>query len=167
MHQEYDNIDESKLRSLEVSGGFSVPHGYFTQMRGFVLEQTTGAEINRGQVPEGYFERSKLAILQKTVGTAKSKLTVWYNRPVFRYSAAAGVLLVAGSIFLFNVSSTQNIQTASISDEEILMYLEQSDVQDVSMSEVSFAATTGDQKNTAEETYIVNQTDEQVLLEEL
>ncbi len=167
MDNEYEHIDDSKLKALKVSGGFSVPPHYFNQLRNHVLEETVGSQKRDLNVPEGYFERSRMAILQKTVGsTPQPQLTVWYKKAFLKYAAAAVLMATITVGFWIARQPTIPESIATISDEEILDYLEKEDMRDVPISEVSFTSISTSAV-TEEETYIINQTDEQILLEEL
>jgi hypothetical protein len=168
MYSEQDEIDDLNLRKFGVRGGFTVPPQYFDRLRGHILEQTTGLEesLPHAGVPDGYFERSRAAILAKTSGAAPVKpLQVWYNKPLYRYAAAAVAVFTLSVIFwLPRHSTTTAAAAAAISDEDILHYLETSDLRDITIYEAGFNAVAP--SNIEVEQYIIDHSNEQ-LLEEL
>jgi hypothetical protein len=164
MNNEYDDIDDNKITTFKGKGGFVVPDGYFDQSRNAILALALASAENPAQLSNDYFERSRIKILSKST-SRKAKISVWFRKPLFRYTAAAVVIFSIATIFWFQMPGTNTIDLANISDEEILEYLQTTDLKDLPMSEVSFASST--QQSTAEETYIISQTDEQTLLDEL
>ncbi|MES2781043.1 MAG: hypothetical protein V4651_14215 [Bacteroidota bacterium] len=164
MHTENDHTDDSNLKALRTEGGFTAPVGYFEQMRKHVLQQTTGLEADENfQVPVGYFDKSRMAILAKT--TAKPvAIRLWYTRSFVKYAAAAVVLLTTTfSYVLYQQQSQSNLQ--SMTDDEIIMYLEAEGVRDIPVSEVSFVV--NETPANSEEKYLMNNADEQSIIEEL
>lgn len=169
MNNENEHIDDSKLRSIRTSGGFTHPDDYFEQSRSSILAQVLASKSNPAQVDDAYFKHTRHQIILKTIGTDSDHkpVIIWHRRPLFRYPAAAILLLSISTGLWFNLNSGNKLSsTANLSDEEILQYLQQTDLRDLPMTEVSF--TLIDNKTTTEEeNYIINQTDEQTLLEEL
>jgi hypothetical protein len=164
MYAENEHIDDTKLRSLETSGGFTIPMGYFEQLPSHILAQTAGSVKVALPIPEGYFEQSKKAILQKTIH--KPQPTLWYKRSILHYAAAAMVVMsLSVGFWLTRQPVHSTITAASISDDEIISYLSQSDLKDIPATEISFVS--ANPTLTAEEMFIINQADEQLLLEEL
>lgn len=164
MHTENDHIDDSNLKNLRTEGGFTVPVGYFENMRTHVLKQTTGQETDKTfEVPEGYFEQSRTAILAQTALKPKT-VRLWYTRSLAKYAAAAVVLLTSALTFvLYRQQHQPNLQ--SMSDDEIILYLEEEGVRDIPVSEVSFAV--NEAPANGEEKYLMNNADEQSIIEEL
>ncbi|MES2558780.1 MAG: hypothetical protein V4590_03515 [Bacteroidota bacterium] len=163
MYTENDHTDDSTLKALRTEGGFSVPVGYFANMRKQVLEQTTGSEANDSfQVPDGYFDRSRAAILAQTTLKPQT-VRLWYTRSLVKYAAAAMVLVTCTISLLWYQQSPSNLQ--SMTDDEIILYLEENGVRDIPVSEVSFVV--NEAPANSEEKYLINNADEQSLIEEL
>lgn len=173
MHNEDEDIART-LKQLSSKGGFSVPPGYFNRLKLHVTEQTTRAESNEDnpglKVPEHYFEQSRERILARTTGnktSSKPVLQVWYKRNITRYAAAAVVILTASIVLFVNNKQRPSFTAMKVSDEEIMQYLEYTDLREMQVTDVSFAATDAGLPVTSEEQYIINQTDEQSIIEEL
>jgi hypothetical protein len=171
MNNENEEIDDSLLKHLETEGGFKVPHGYFNRLKQHVLDQTTGTPIDEQsgfQIPEGYFGQSREQILLKTTGIkANPILKVWYKRPILRYAAAAAVIMTSSILFWPFQRQDASMVQINVSDEEIIQYLGQSDVHDIPVTEVSFVSSEVEAPVSVQENYIINQTDEQSIIEEL
>lgn len=166
MHTEYDEINDEGLKRLDVSGGFETPPLYFGHLRTHILNRTTRADQNQPALPDGYFEQSKAAILAKTSRKTPKTINLWYTQPVFRYAAAAGIVAtLTVSLWPSRLPMEQHISAANISDEEIIHYLEQNDLRDINLSDINFNYT--DPSSNEVEQYIINQSDEQLLVEHL
>jgi hypothetical protein len=167
MHSDQDGIEDLKLKTRDVSGGFTVPPRYFDRMRTHVLNHTNNTDENIGGVPEGYFERSRSAILHQTIGIQAPKtIRLWYQTPGYRYVAAAVVIMGLSLIFWMPKQSATIANAATISETEILQYLEKDDLRDITIYEASFTSVTP--SNAEVEQYIINQSDEEhLLLEQL
>lgn len=79
-------------------------------------------KINPYTVPNGYFEDLKSAILARTTQTpiAKPKvIQLW-----MRYAAAACITLVAGTFVYLNQESAKTPNFDAIPDQEIVSYLQ-------------------------------------------
>jgi hypothetical protein len=161
----HDNdIDNQKLRKLEVTGGFTTPPGYFTVLKKHILHQTTQpVEEYSGSVPDGYFEQSKSAILDRTT-LKKKTISLNYSKIFTQYAAAAVILVISAlSIKLYSSQKHGNLQ--SMSEQEIILYLENEDIHDIPISEVSYVL-----PNTSlntEDQYITNTVDEQLIIDAL
>jgi hypothetical protein len=164
MYSDNEHIDDSKLKGLGSTGGFTTPPGYFKQLQSHILTQTTGGSSSNPEVPEGYFDQARLAIIQKT--TQRPQLVVWYRKPLVKYAAASLVLISLSFVVWFNqLPANHHMAKVNISDEEILHYFERSDLKDIPITAISFTSSTTTLSD--EETYIINQADEQLILEEL
>lgn len=164
MHNENDHLDDSKLKALRTEGGFTVPVGYFENMRKHVLDQTTGPDLDESfQVPQGYFEQSRGAILAQTANKPKT-VRLWYTRALVKYAAAAIVVVTFTLTFVLYNQQPQ-ISLQSMTDDEIILYLEEEGVRDIPVSEVSFVV--NDAPANGEEKYLMNNADEQSIIEEL
>jgi hypothetical protein len=174
MKDESDTNDDM-LRELDTQGGFRVPAGYFVQLNRNIRKQTAGIADETGgfTAPEAYFEISRNRILEQTTGleTGKPALKIWYKRAITRYAAAA--VIITGTFFSFYLPGEQKkpvaIAQTEITDEDIIEYFEVTDVRDIPATEVSFASVTPEPAVavTPEEHYIILQTDEQSIIEEL
>lgn len=126
---------------------FSVPDGYFEELSGglaassFAREESAVdsplmanlKEIDLYEVPQGYFNELPQLILNKVKqGSGQAKVvSLGKSRIFFKYAAAAivaGALLIGGSFF-FNhsnkaVADAANPVLATVSDQEILNYME-------------------------------------------
>jgi hypothetical protein len=142
MNTDNEQLTEAYLRSLPVSGGFTVPNGYMDRLRNHVLKATVGNLSEREmQVPEGYFKDARSRILAQTVQAASPKVVpLWYRSTWIQY-AAASVLLVAGTLgWLFYTGEKDTASMAAVSNEEILLYLEREGVQDLPAVDVVLVA---------------------------
>lgn len=167
MDNQTERINESKLRSFEVSGGFTVPMGYFNQSKQHILNKVGMLkEQHLMGVPQNYFEKSRASILQKTIGnTPKPLHVVWYKKYLKTYTAAASVLLIA-SVLLWFVKPNKINSTHQLSDEEIMEYLNQSDLKDVPAAEM--VSYTQFETSAAEaEQYILNHIETDLITDEL
>jgi hypothetical protein len=159
-----DNIDDSKLKALKTDGGFNVPTGYFEQLRTRTFEATMNASKNTHEfnIPPSYFEKSKSQILSKTIHS-KPALKVWYQKPLLKYAAAA--LFIGTSLFAWYINTPlHSVEPTAISNEEIVNYLEQTDIREMPLTEVYVASMEIPALTTEE---ILTQTEDYTLTEEL
>lgn len=160
MHHDQEEADDTKLKGLDVNGGFTTPPQYFSHLHNHILNRTVRIS---SEVPEGYFERSRSAILQKTIGTVpvSKPLTVWYRRPLYKYVAAASVMVCLSLVLWSPKQSTSTITSENISEEEIMNYLEHTDLRDVNIIDVNFSSLSP--AGAEVEQYIISQSDDQLL----
>lgn len=163
MYQEGENVDDSKLRGLKVTGGFTTPPHYFSHLQNHILNRTSRAHDYQSEVPDSYFESSRSAILQKTIGSAPvvKPLTVWYQRPAYKYTAAASLMFCLSLVFWLPKQTGIAVSAANISEEEIMLYLERSDLRDVNIVDVNFTSATPASADV--EQYIISQSEDQLL----
>lgn len=161
------HTDETFLRNLPVTGGFTVPEGYFQEQRTRLMFRIrrNGYELPEMQVPEGYFENSRNRILQKTTLHKKASFTLLRN-PLMRYAAAASVILVSGIAFMFLRMDKQQ-SARNISANDVINYLEVYGTSDLSSAELVQLIPTSQMPTTAEENYLIQQTDNTLTFEEL
>lgn len=122
---------------------FTVPEGYFdtlrSQIESRIAEETVRelAPADGFTVPNGYFSSLQERILAKTISVEHPPETI--IKPIrsnwIRYAAAACVTLILGSVLIFNSQDTSfESQLSSISDQEIVNYLQiHSDLSDTPM----------------------------------
>lgn len=167
MNTDNEQLTEAYLRSLPVSGGFTVPNGYMNRLRNHVLKATTGdLPEQKMQVPEGYFRDARSRILAQTVQATPTKvIPLWYRRSRIQY-AAASVLLVAGMLgWLFYTGEKEAATIAAVSNEEILQYLEREGVQDLPAADVVLVA--GEPESGLGDAYLQEEADMTLLTIEL
>jgi hypothetical protein len=167
MYHDPENVDDSKLKGLGVTGGFTTPPFYFSHLQNHILNRTSRATDFQSEALEDYFKQSRSAILQKTVGSATvpKPLTVWYHRPVSRYLAAASLTICLSLVFWLPKQTATQTAAATLSEEEIMLYLERSDLRDVNMIDVNF--TSASPASADVEQYIISQSEDPLLLENL
>ncbi len=124
-------IDEQKLKEVVSEPGFSVPDGYFDSLEEHLLLQwklDEQANESGFTVEKGYFETLEQRIADQTYRKESAPIRK-IGRPTWMaYAAAACIALVAG---FFGISTLVNDRPeatggtlASVSDQEILSYLE-------------------------------------------
>ncbi|MFA6260732.1 MAG: hypothetical protein WC760_04645 [Bacteroidia bacterium] len=167
MNEEITYREEDYLRSLPVKGGFTVPDGYFEDQKSrllFRLRQE-GNAIQGLEVPEGYFEQSKARILKRTVEQPKKSLSL-VNRPFFRYAIAASMILVSG--ISFNLLRDQQTTTQkTITSTDVLQYMEVNGATELSAAELINLLPASAVSTSAEENYLLEQSDNTLIFEEL
>ncbi len=164
MNFEKEHIDNELLGKPE--GGFTVPDNYFENLEKDVLRKTTG---NGFIVPEGYFESLHQDILNKT-GKQPKIIRLKVSRRIIT-GIAASLILLSGLYLLIN--KTEPVQTPQfsetklkeLSDEDILNYVDVSDIKDAHIVETAFKPEDKMQKQV--EDYLINNTEEQLIIEEL
>ncbi|WP_353125878.1 hypothetical protein [Parapedobacter pyrenivorans] len=125
-------IAEEKLRNIVGEAGFSVPEGYFSSLEEQSLANVKIREnaVEPGfAVPEHYFDT-----LQNRITDRTSRREVTLVRKISRptkwvaYAAAACIAMVMGITGIFRLvddgAETSTSPLASVSDQEILNYLE-------------------------------------------
>lgn len=161
MLTENDHIDDSNLKAIKTKGGFTVPQSYFENMRTHVLQQTSQTPKEKFySVPDGYFETSRAAILAQT-SHKKSTVRLWYKLSITKYAAAA-IILISATLYLTKSSIQSNLQ--SMSDDDIILYLEENS-NDINITDISFVVQSTQLNN--EDHYLINTIDEQSIIEEL
>jgi hypothetical protein len=154
------------LNQIDRKTPFSVPEGYFDGLSAHVAARLSSvSEIqedsemsslvinsleknNVYEVPQGYFEALPQVILNKAKQrSGRSKvITLGKSRSIFKYAAAAvlaGAILIGGALFVDHHSITKavadsaNPGLATVSDQEILSYLE---AQNVPLSDINSLA---------------------------
>lgn len=182
MKEDDNDINDSFLKGLAASGGFSVPENYFEKsivdLKSITSQQEPLLNIknNEGsfEVPENYFEKSANQILEK-VGAKQGKkiyLNTW-----FTFTKVAAVLLAIIGLSYVIITKTKQEQTFSeqlnnVSEEEIIDYLAKNDVKTEWITKAAFSPEnkvppTVNSKNKEVEQYLIDNTDEQTLIEEL
>lgn len=162
-----DNIDETFIRSREGSGGFGVPQGYFDSAKTRILMSTS----DRGfTVPENYFEGLQNRITGRAV-LKRPTMQIIHTKSRWMAVGIAASLLIAGGLFLYTPPMPTHKQMAvttemnSLSDEEILSYVDLSDLKDQHLA--GLLPKTEDAANGQIEEYILDNTDGQLITDEL
>lgn len=127
----FAKIKEQQLKETISEPGFSVPEGYFNRLENqFLLEKNLGGYATEPgfSVPAAYFETLQKNIAGKTYQRQDAPIRK-ISRPQWITYAAAACIALAVSIFgvikltIENPSTTSG-HLASVSDQEILSYLE-------------------------------------------
>lgn len=98
------------------------------------IEQLSRQNIHR--VPDGYFDDLPMRIQSRIADENQKPVRTWQGSLIWQLSAAA-VVLIIGAYFVFRMDSTNpnpEEMLASVSNEEIIQYLEQEDISTLDMS---------------------------------
>lgn len=110
----------------QINDGFKIPNGYFNQLKRDILNKTV--QVNDGLlVPDGYFDELKQQILTKKAEREKMK-PLYTQRPIiWRYAAAAAVIVVSvGTLLhLFNSNTEFNTSLKKTDTDVLMHYIEQ------------------------------------------
>jgi hypothetical protein len=182
MKEDDNDIDDSFLKGLAISGGFSVPENYFEKsimgLKSITSQPEPLLNIKNKEggfeVPENYFEKSANQILEK-VGAKQGKkihLNTWFTLT----KVAAVLIAIIGLSYVLIVKTKQkqtfSEQLNNVSEEEIIDYLAKNDVKTEWITKAVFSSenqlpSTVNSKNKEVEQYLIDNTDEQTLIEEL
>jgi len=168
-HIETDNFEEGLP-----THGFTVPSNYFDGLKSQILFQTTKKEaLTSGfEVPEGYFKQLKVSTLAQTTKNNQPYLSLFATSPIFKFAAAAIFIASLGIVLKPALNTSNNnltAQHAPISSDEIISYMSQTGTNDIPVSEISTVAfhPTLEVPPSSEEDYIINQTDEHLIIDVL
>ena len=166
MNFEQEHIDENLVNKCE--GGFLVPAGYFEAMQKDILRKTSE---NGFKVPDGYFETVDRRVQQKLRKAKVIQLEIT-NFKKIALGIAASVLLVSGFFILKNKFETAAMTNSyaegkwnELSDEDIINYIDVADIKDLHVTELTIKTEDNMQKQL--EDYLLNNTDEPIINEEL
>lgn len=123
-------IAEQELKSIVKDPGFSVPENYFG-----ILEQQLLADRKISEyvaesgftVPEHYFDTLSERVLKQAAGQSVTPIRKLSRPKWLAYAAAASIALVLGLVGMFrftNETAETTSPLASVSDQQILDYLE-------------------------------------------
>jgi len=105
-------------------------------MKNKELHKRKGTQISRHHkemlgmdVPENYFSNSRSRIMDKVAASKKHTSGIFYIRPVYRYAAAAAVVLLIGLGIVLKVTSDTN----SNGSTQTLEKIEYANLQDTDM----------------------------------
>ena len=166
MKEEYSNIDEWRVQH-HCSGGFTVPDQYFALASQEILKKTADAAIGKTgsfRTPNDYFEVSQQQIMQK-IRDKKTKRITLYTR--WSIGIAAAFIAVSTVILVTKQPSHQSSFSAAlaqVSDEEIVNYAGADAMMDNQLFEMAVYA---EPKSQQIEEYIMNQSNEDLLIEDL
>ena len=154
--------------------GFTVPSNYFDGLKSQILFQTVKKDAVKSgfEVPDGYFNQLKVATLAQTTKNNQPYLSLFATSPVFKFAAAA-IFIASLGIVLKPALNTSNsdltAQHAPISSDEIINYMSQTGTNDIPISEISTVAfhPTLEVTPNSEEDYIINQSDEHLIIDVL
>jgi len=161
MNNENENINFELPGDRE--GGFMVEDTYFEKMHADIISKTSQ---NGFVVPDKYFESLQLKIEKKVRPQKTIRLKKNYTQ--IAIGIAASILLISG-LFIYKSFNTKSqyaeVRINELSDEEIINYVDVSDINDIHIYEASVKSEnkTPDQV----EEYIINNTDEQTISDEL
>lgn len=133
------------LDKMKIKPPFEVPKGFFEDLHKQIQAKTTESEsrivkeeiVSPFAVPEGYFDQLNDAILAKAENDdspdveLKTRNNLWW-------SVAAAVLLLLVSIPLVLINqetTTEQTMLADVSNEEILLYLDYYEVDEIDLME--------------------------------
>lgn len=159
--------EEAYLKSLPVTGGFTVPEGYFEDQKSRLLFRIRqeGSEIPGLQVPDGYFEDAKARILKRTVEQPKNTLSL-VHRPFFRYAIAASLILASGISFNL-LRNQQTVTQKTITSTDVLQYMDINGATDLPAAELINLIPVSNAPASAEENYLLQQSDNTLIFDEL
>ena len=165
MNFKEEDIDENILGKR--NGGFMVPEGYFQQMQKDILRKTSG---NGFRIPDGYFDTLESRIQQRVRKPRMIHLNI-INFKKAAIGIAASVLLVSGFFLLKNTFEKapaiafSEAKMNELSDEEIINFVDVADIKDLHIAETKIKTEDKTQKQI--EDYLINNTDEPLMNEEL
>ena len=161
------NNEHTDLSIPGGAGGFETPEGYFEALSLALIRKTAG---NGFRVPAGYFDTLAGRIAGQVKPAPAKKLIIF--TPAARRTliglAAAAAIVCGFFFFRQGPQPTQNTGTAmdKVSDEEIINYVDVSDLSDQKLME--FASNTEDKAvKQTEEAYILGSTDDMLIPEDL
>ena len=177
------NTEELFLNSLESIGSFTVPEKYFETLESkmfskineteteFLIEGNTGGF----EVPENYCVALESTILLKTIYRQNSINIPLYANFRFKMTMGIAALFVFISLLFVFVKSTKPTEILSenewnkLSDEELFSHVESSDLSAEFIHEIAFNNTKTKKPIESDEIeqYIIENSDEETLLEEL
>lgn len=166
MNFEKENIEGELIKNNQ--GGFSVPESYFEKLESDIFAKTANVGFT---VPNGYFDTLESKITDKI---SKPKLSISYSSTYAKVLSgiAAALIVISGFIFM-NRNLMPNKQNKAfskavmdeVSDEEIITYVDESDIRESHIIDVAF--TTKDKSQNQVEDYLINNAEEQLIIEEL
>lgn len=167
MSIEKNDIDP--VFSERSSGGYTTPDGYFEELQKTILRKTVDHVFT---TPENYFETLETRINLKLAKPQSAQLRIIHFKKI-AIGIAASLLLVSGLFFTKNIihstSTSAHFSEAAInelSDEEIIKYVEVSDIKDSHLAEI-LPNTNEDKTQKQVEDYLINNADEQLITDEL
>ncbi len=162
MSENKEHIDTSFIQNLHPNGGFEVPEGYFVQLQETILNKTSN---NGFSVPEHYFNELEERIEAKLKNPVQPKRLVIIRNLKYA-SAIAASLLIFGSLYLWlSKPQASPVDFSALSDEEIINYIEVSDIQDHKILEMAIKSESSTTKD--EEEYLINTADADLIIDEL
>jgi len=129
--------DDSTYNLSDSKSGFTAPDGYFESLNARIKMQTSGLLKQDESMPDQvYFDDLKNRILAQTVNKKRNFLEIVSRSPVMRYAAAA---VLTGAMILSIQpkwsSPISNLQASVNSQDEVVKYLSESDLNDISLTE--------------------------------
>lgn len=156
------NKEEAFIRNFRINGGFEVPEGYFEASENTILNKTIHSGFS---VPEHYFDNLSQRIEQRTSKTTGEKAIPLVNYLKWGIAVAASFVAIAGIYFMLPKNSVQATDFSSLSEEEIINYIEVSDFQDHQLIELAAKSETPHLTETEE--YLINTAEADLIIEEL